>query len=411
VTRTVLAAIWLVVVAALTLSPQPTGHHGPALQLLSACLICGDRGTSDALLNLLLLAPLGLLLNERGWRPLRVVGTALLISASIEFAQHFIPGRYSNLGDVVWNTTGAWVAAVLWSARRRWLPGNAHDAARLRKLAILTAPLVTLMFGWLMAPDWPAEPYWGQWTPALGFMAQYRGSVVSARLDSTPLPSRRLPARQHPRSLLLRDWTIEAKVVKGPPTAGLAPIVNIYDGEQQEVTMLAALGEDLVYRERTRTRQLRFDDPARWAPGALSAVAPGDTMQVGVVRRGTSRCLVVNGSEACPAFTPGRAWALLLPFQPWPAWARESLDAAWMFALFLPVGFWSERRRDLVTSGTTAGLLLAVAVAVTRIVVPPWTEVGGAALGLIGGRCVRTAVGAFLRNSLWREPRPGPILN
>jgi glycopeptide antibiotics resistance protein len=390
--RTVLTAIWLVVVAALTLGPQPTGQRAPTIQQLSACLICGDRGTSDALLNLLLLAPLGFLWNDRGWRPLRVVGTALLMSASIELAQHFIPGRYSNLGDVVWNTTGAWAAAVLWSTRGRWLPGNARDAARLRNLAVAVAPLVTFAFGWLMAPAWPAEPYWGQWTPDLGFMEQYRGRVLEARLDSTPLSSHELPARQHTRNMLMHDWTMEAEVVKGPPPAALAPILNIYDGKQREVTMLGAIRQDLVYRERTRARRFRFDDPALWYPDALAGAAAGDTVNLKVVRRGRSRCLVVNGTEACPAFTPGRAWALLLPFRSLSSRVRESLDAAWVLLLLAPVGFWSVDTRRLAAAGLATAAGVALAVAMTRIVGPPWSEVVAAVVGLVAGHALRTSL-------------------
>ncbi len=395
IARAILLALWLVVFGALTLTPQSTAHLDPNVAQLSACLICGARGTSDAVLNLLLLVPLGMLLNDLGWRPARVAGAALVLSAAIELDQHFIPGRFSNLGDVAWNTTGAWLGALLWCLRGRWLPGTGRDARRFRNFSVLIAPLVTFAFGWLMVPDWPAEPYWGQWTPDLGFMEQYKGRVLNARLDSFPLPSHQLPAHQQTRTMLMRDWTIEAALLKGPSPATLAPIVNIYDGKRQEVTMLGAIRQDLVYRERTRASRFRLDDPALWYPDALATAAVDDTVRVGVLRRGEHRCLMFNESEACPAFTPGRAWALVVPFHFWSTGARRGLDIAWMLLLLAPTGFWSERKREAAVSGAIAGLLLALAIAATRIVVPPWTEVAGAVLGLVGGYGLRMALGRW----------------
>ncbi len=400
--RAVLALLWAAAVAGLTLTPQATVLREADLPQISACLVCGSRGTADAFLNLLLFLPFGILLRDRGWKLRHVAGLALALSTSIETSQHFIPGRYSNLADMLWNTTGAWVGAALWSLRARWLPGAGRDAARLRAFAVALPALATLAFGWLMKPVLPPEPYWGQWTPDLGFMEPYRGQVLEARLDSMGVPPGRFPPGAHPRRLLSGDWRLDARIVKGPPPTRLAPILNIYDGKRREVTMLGAVGQELVFRERTLATRVRLDDPALRVPGMLAGTPTGDTVAVGVMRRGGSRCLSVGGSERCPELTPGRAWALLLP-DSWSKGVRRSLDAVWMLLLLLPVGFWSERKRDAVTSGVAAGLLIGLAVAATRIGLPPWMEVGGAVLGVLVGYALRSAVRALIADFPWRR--------
>jgi hypothetical protein len=377
----------------------------PSLPRLSACLICGERGTSDALLNVLLFTPLGFLLEGRRWSVLRIAVLGLALSSSIEVAQHFIPGRYSNVGDVVWNTTGGLVGAWVWSVRAAWLPPCPTRDTLMGNGAVLAAVGVLLAFGWLMEPDWPVERYWGQWTPDLGFMDTYGGSVVQARLDTMRIPPGRVPRRHDPRALLFGDWTMEAAAVKGRPPRSLAPILNLYDARHREVTMLGATGEDLVYRERSRARAIRLDQPDLRLYGALTAVQVGDTMTLVVRRRGPERCLELQGRERCPGFSPGRAWALMLHPEEVGEGTRRRMDALCMFLLLVPVGFWSRRPRDLAGRGAAAAVGLAVAVALTRLVAPPWIEGVAALLGLAVGYALRRAARAVMLPPAATHPR------
>jgi VanZ family protein len=401
VTRTVLAVFWLLVLAVLTLMPRPTDFQDPTAPQLSACVICGERGTADAILNVLLFVPLGLVLSDRRWRLLRVVGAGLLLSASIEFTQHFIPGRYSNLGDVVWNTSGAWVGALIWSWRAHWLPGTGREVARLRNAAVAAAAVATFAFGWLMEPSLPNVPYWGQWTPDLGFMPAYDGRVVRAQLDTMRIPPGRFPRRHDPRKLLMGNWRIDVTFVKGTPPTSLSPILNIYDEKHREVDLLGAEGQDFVFRERSRALFLRLDQPDLRLEGAMAAAVAGDTVRAAVVRRGPDRCLTFQATSACPAFTPGRAWSLLM-YPELGSGVRRTLDALWMLVLMLPVGFWSRDLRRLAAAGVTTGLTIGIAVALTRLVWPTWTEIGGAVIGLTAGHVLRLLVAAHPRFFLWR---------
>ena len=389
VSLALIGAAWLGALAWLTLTPQGVGGEDSGLPTVSLCLICGVRGTADAALNVLLFAPLGLLFAASGKRVLQALGAGLLLSSSIELAQLFIPGRYSSLGDIFSNTSGAALGALLWSTHKHWLPGGALHINRLRVLSVVVPPVVVLAFGWLMQPIWPPEPYWGQLSADLGFMTEYDGEVVEAHLDSVPIPSGRIRDHRDLRKMLAGDWDLAATVVKGRPPRSLAPIISVYNRREEEVVLLGALRQDLVYREWSRARSFRLDQSDLRLPGAMATASVGDTMRLSVERRGPSRCLVSEAIRACPGFTPGRVWSLLFYLEGPPEWVRRSLDALCMFVLFFPVGFWSRRGKQVAGLGVVTGILIGLAVAATRLVAPPWTEVGGAVLGLIVGYASR----------------------
>src|SRR5690606_20459882 len=93
---------------------------GPGGSTPGFCILCGTRGLSDFLSNILLFAPLGFALARRG-HSLRFTAVAgLLFTVGIETAQlSLISGRDSNIGDVIANSTGA-VAGWLAGFHRNW---------------------------------------------------------------------------------------------------------------------------------------------------------------------------------------------------------------------------------------------------------------------------------------------------
>src|SRR5713101_9526749 len=96
-----LTAAALAVIAVATLVPQPSEAPSVA-QIPIWCLVCGQFGTIDALLNVALFAPLGagLLLLGLPLRRAVLIGAAL--SLAIETTQYFaIAGRDASLGDLL----------------------------------------------------------------------------------------------------------------------------------------------------------------------------------------------------------------------------------------------------------------------------------------------------------------------
>jgi hypothetical protein len=131
------------------------------------CLVCGDLGMVDVILNLGLFVPIGLALGLGGRRP---VGAALVgggLSLAIESIQFLVPGRDPSLSDVLTNTTGAFLGAMVahhWRAIA--LPCPAVDRWL---VTVFGALWLTQVAGTAYAvhPALPASIYWGQLAPEL----------------------------------------------------------------------------------------------------------------------------------------------------------------------------------------------------------------------------------------------------
>lgn len=117
-------AAYLVVVAFLVFTPGGKSVGGPIAAVLDAVRslgIAASRAQVELGLNVVLFVPLSLL----GWFVLRREGVAFwiavgaVLSVLIELVQLAIPGRFTTVQDVVANTVGATVGALLalgWSA-------------------------------------------------------------------------------------------------------------------------------------------------------------------------------------------------------------------------------------------------------------------------------------------------------
>ena len=116
-------AVYLAVVAFLVFTPGGTSVGGPiaiVLDVLHAIGVEASRGQVEVGLNVLLFVPLSLL----GWFLVRQgvrfwVVAAAVLSVTIELVQLAIPGRTTSFWDVVANTSGAAVGALLalgWTA-------------------------------------------------------------------------------------------------------------------------------------------------------------------------------------------------------------------------------------------------------------------------------------------------------
>src|SRR5690349_5584928 len=80
----------------------------------------------DVITNVLLFLPLGFLYRltrRRGRSPggLHVFLLAIGFSSAIEIAQLFLEGRYTSFSDVVANSLGAWLGAMLCERAQRYL--------------------------------------------------------------------------------------------------------------------------------------------------------------------------------------------------------------------------------------------------------------------------------------------------
>lgn len=101
---------------------------------------------ADFMANIVLFIPIGFLfkLSRRAGRDvlcLKALFWGFLLSISIEFTQLFIPGRYTQVIDVITNCLGSWLGAILLVLLKGQLSGE-----RAGKLFSLELPLMNLVY-------------------------------------------------------------------------------------------------------------------------------------------------------------------------------------------------------------------------------------------------------------------------
>src|SRR4029450_5342757 len=131
------------------------------------------------------------------------------------------------------------------------------------------------------------------------------------------------------------------RAVAAPPVPSRAPLVMLQDGWRNEIVMLAAHGDDLVFRLRTRAAAMQLQNPAIRAAGVLHGLSPGDAVDVVLTRPGRRFCLDVNGRSICGrGYSPGVSWALLAYAQVPFGWPHVALNLGTVATLLFPFGFW-----------------------------------------------------------------------
>ena len=383
--RQLAIAVTLLAILAVTLFPSGDEKLEPMLR----CLVCGERGVADVIINVILFVPFGAALGVAGTRLLRVCLVGALFSGAIELAQLFVPGRDSSLSDVLSNTTGAAVGYAL----ARYTPrivGFPTGAATLASAGAATLPaLVIAATGLLLRPALPHSIYYGQWTPNLGHLEWYRGYVLAARLGTVELPPRRLTNSDTVRALLLAGAPLRVAATAGPEVPALASLVSVYDEYQREIFLLGPDRHDLVVRYRTRATAWRLDQPDLRISDALTPIRSGDTLTITLWRQAAGYCVLLNDVRTCRLnFSAGHGWAMLLYPESFPAWLRWLLNAGWLGGLLLPVGYCARSRRVLWIGG---------ALLVSLGVMPPLVGLLPTSLAEWLGGLTGAAVGTRLR--------------
>jgi hypothetical protein len=379
-----LAAV-LGIILALTLWPSP--HAGETLPI--TCFYCSERATADAIANVILFAPLGVALAWM-WPALRRPwSVGLGLSLAIELLQLVvIPGRDPSIGDVVTNSLGAQLGWSLYHyvAREQARPPRAATAYL---AGSAFAGLVALV-AWLFGPSPTNYPYFGQWTPTLGHLEWYRGRVLAAMINGEQLRVGPIANTDPTRAFVERAGTLIARAVAGPPVVALAPLVSIYDRGQREILLLGPDRDALVLRFRRRFNALLLDGPDVRLDGAFAGIARGDTITVAAERLTRTACLRVDERSAClPLATPGRGWSLVYFPESFPTWLRHVLDALWLLALALPVGWCGGFRRPLIGAAVISLGALVLVPLLSTITPSPPAEVAAALAGLTAGALLR----------------------
>lgn len=372
-----------------TLTPFP-GARAPDFV---GCLICGTRGSADALVNLLLYLPLGAALMINGRAGGRAVALAGILSAGIEFLQIFIPGRDPSLGDVFFNTGGAAVGQVTAHFLARWANADARTAARLSAAAAVTALGVFALTGWLLRPALPVSAFRAWYTADRPDLEFYHGRVLSTTLGAVPFGTADVPNPGEVRRLLLTGAPLRILAVAGPRVRALGPLFVIENRWGDEIFLLGPDRDDLVLRYRTRATALRLDQPDLRLRDAFAGVAAGDTLRIEVWRAHGAYCLAVNRAQTCGlGFPLGSGWAVLMYPRHFPTWLQQLLSIGWVAGIALPVGFWARRRWEGGLAWVVFGSGLAFIPLITNLVPTPASQWAGAGAGGLCGAALALLV-------------------
>lgn len=356
--RRIALQITAVVLPIVLLTLAPTS--GEASRSRSFCVLCGDRGVADFALNLVLFAPLGLLLARAGLRPLWITFVGLALSTTIELLQLFIPGRWPTLRDVLSNAAGCGLGALVYVRAS----GVGRQRSRFAIVGAVALPSIAVVIsGLLFAPAVTEESIHSQWTPTLGQYETWTGTLVGASVGSIPIPSGQLRSDVSAvRETLRRMAPIHIVAMGGKPSSTLAPIVALADAKRNHLLMVGQRGSDLVVRRRLWSSKLRLATPEVIFAGLLDNVREGDSLSIHVIESESGPCAVANQATLCVRRpSAGSMWQLLVGGPRWQE-HKTLLEAATLGALFLPLGILmvgASPFRRFTMLATSAALLLS----------------------------------------------------
>lgn len=380
----------LLLIASATLFPDLQAAYR-ASQTQPWCILCGSNGAVDFTLNVILFLPLGIALGLLGWRPYVILMAGIGLTLSIETAQALvITGRDASLGDLLANTSGAWIGGILGRSWTTWLVPTPMAARRLTGTAIGIWLLIHLFTAWALQPSAPDGQYFGQWQPQLQGMDVFDGTVLEAFLNRLPLPQGpALHSGEFQRESRATVSSLATMVISGRQTSRFAPIIAVAHTDKYHVVSLGQAGRDIVHYRRFRASDLRLRSPAFHLDNGLPW-GPGDSVHIVGLRDGNTISITAESSSmertVQLALSPSMGWTLLNPFDNPLGPNVDVGNALWLAGWLALVGWWSRFALD----GASARLLLFLGAALTGLLVIPlatgyaiatWTDWIGAAMG------------------------------
>ena len=346
-----------------------------------ACpFICGPRGGADFLANVILFLPFGAGLGILGLRARSILIVGLLSSLAIEAAQVWVvSGRDANVADVISNSLGALGGGMVGRSWRSWLLPQRETAARTLALAAAGVGVIIVLTGVLGTPT-PGDREHEVRIRARGSDYEpYPAFVAAPRVGEIALPAG-ASVTDTAWTLLRGGVPLRVEVGPAPPVRGLRHILSLSAGSE-DALFLAAAGEDLLLRYRTRAAVLWLDQPTIRLPGALADAAAGRSLEVSVTAGRSGYCLAAGGRDSCSLVTAASGWMLISGAVYPSPWVRDVLGRAWLALLVIPLGLWTRRtpRSLLLLSAAT----IVVATAPSALPLAP-LGVGDAAAGAAG---------------------------
>ncbi len=408
-----LAVGGLIFILLVTLTPIPEQAPGSAATPF-VCLVCGERGAVDVVLNTLLFAPFAFGLRLSGVATRRVILASVLLTALVELLQYtVVTGRDSSLSDILTNTLGGTLGAMLAGHLDTLFRPSAPAA---RRFAVAWAALwlgVMAVSALALRPWAPDGPFVVQWARERPPHPPFGGKVVAASLGSIPLSHGRLPAGSElPPPMRAGTTHLRVSVLTGNPAADWRPIVTLWR-PGSEVLGLHQSGHDLVFECPSQATPLSFRSVAIRLVDAFPTDSGVPLDLTAEVARQTVRLASSygGGQSWTLGLSPSFGWSLVLPFDYALGPEVHLLTAVWLAGFMLPLGLWGRAGLPVIAAvALIAGsVVLGLAVLPRLAGYPPvhWSEwaasAAGAALGwacsrgaaYLPDRCDSPSIGAF----------------
>ena len=329
-------AVAVVTVAVLVATLTPTGDR--SVNVGAACLGCGTFGLSDLVLNVMLFAPLGLLLGRAGLPIIFALGFGVLLSGGIETLQMYIPGRSATLRDVLTNAIGCGLGGAV----GLYLPVLLQPGRRATVFLAITGSALLLAAGLTgyfsrFAPPTSGD-YFGQWVSDRSNLEQWQGTVTRATVDGLDVPNGRNRAITSELQRALAD-TVRERIIgtAGPPTVRTGGIFGLMTEARDEALLVGPHGHDLVVRVRRNAAMWRLHEPEFVFRNALAAVPANAPLEISLEVTRLGGCVTVNGTAHCVGRPRlGSTWTLGLGYYPKTTRVDGALRAITLLVLVLP---------------------------------------------------------------------------
>lgn len=330
----------------MTLRPAP-----PVPRLPPLCIICGQLGAVDFILNTILFVPLGISLSLVVARPRYVMLIGVATTLVIELLQvRVIPGRDASLGDLIANTAGTALGVWAATAGVARLSATGAEARRLAAGLGLLVSAILVGAGWALKPAVPRYPLWVLWTPSRRNLDNFAGRLLEFRFNGAPRSSTDvLPPDPATHSTSL-EVSVAVSAPATPSRSGRQAIIVQLTNGIEEGLSLGQWRNAAIFRSYTNGARLRLRPLLVKLNGAFAGDSASGTdvvTRLGV--RSDARSVVLTRErggawlEGTVPRTIGLAWTLIL-------YRDVAIDTSWLIAnaLFLggliaPVAFFAAR--------------------------------------------------------------------
>jgi hypothetical protein len=358
-------AIGVAVIAWATLLPTPL-NAVRAAGTPFWCLLCGELGTVDVTLNVVLFLPLGMGLRFLGCSFTRIAILSFLSSLAVESLQILvIAGRDGSLSDLLTNTIGGVFGGILVTRWRTFVFPTSREAYLLAVAG--AAALVTVFIGTaaLLQPALPMGNWYGFVAPQWPGFDSFAGEVLEARLGGIVIQGKPSPTPVEYRPGVLSGDSLLVKFVSGSGTSkGLSLLAVLSSASQETVVLLGRDGQDVSVGVRLQASAWRLRSPRIRLDRIIPENSRDTVIAWGGLKDGQLYAgAVVNErrhSRRLP-LSVALGWALFLPIDWGLGPETRALNILWLGALVFPLAYWAALTQRCLALGLIGSLVLVAA--------------------------------------------------